>query len=103
MNLKKFIYRIVKNFKFLPIKTFLKIRHQYYTGKKLDLVNPIEFNEKMQWLKLYYHVPLLTQLADKYAVREYVSKKIGKQYLNELFGVYDTVETIDFNLFPSVL
>ena len=101
MGLKKFIYRIVKNFKFLPKKTFLKIRYQYYTGKKLNLENPIEFNEKIQWLKLYYHVPLLTELADKYAVRKYVSEKIGKQYLNKLVGVYDTVEAIDFSLFPS--
>ena len=101
MNLKKFIYRIVKNFKFLPKKTFLKVRYHYYTGKKLNLENPIKFNEKIQWLKLYYHVPLLTQLADKFAVRDYVRDKIGKEYLNELLGVYDNVEAIDFSLFPS--
>jgi hypothetical protein len=101
MGIKKFLLRVAKNFKFLPKKTFLKIRYQYYTGKKLNLENPIEFNEKIQWLKLYYHIPLLTQLADKYKVREYVSKKIGEQYLNELYGVYDCVDKIDFSLFPS--
>lgn len=101
MEVKKFILRIVKNFKFLPKTAFLKARYQYYTGKKLRLENPSEFNEKIQWLKLYYHVPLLTQLADKYTVRKYVSKKIGKQYLNELYGVFDSVEAIDLNRFPS--
>lgn len=101
MGLKKLILRILKNFKFLPIKTFLAIRYQYYTGKKLNLENPVEFNEKIQWLKLYYHVPLLTQLADKYAVRSYVIEKIGKQYLNELYGVYDNIRDIDFTKFPN--
>lgn len=100
MGLKKFIYRIVKNFKFLPKELFLKIRYEYYTGKKLDLINPVEFNEKIQWLEMYYHVPILTQLADKYAVREYVSQKIGKQYLNDLLGVYSNVSEIDFKSFP---
>ncbi len=101
MKIKRFIFRIIKNFKFLPIETFLKVRYQYYTGKKLNLENPVEFNEKIQWLKLYYHVPLLTQLADKYAVRDYVSKKIGEQYLNELLGVYDDVSAVNFDKFPS--
>jgi len=101
VSFKIFLYRIIKNFKFLPKRTFLKVRYQYYTGKKLNLENPVEFNEKIQWLKLYYHVPLLTQLADKYAVREYVTKKIGKQYLNELLGVYDDVSAVNFDKLPS--
>lgn len=101
MGLKKLILRILKNFKFLPIKTFLAIRYQYYTGKKLNLENPVEFNEKIQWLKLFYHVPLLTQLADKYAVRNYVAEKIGKQYLSKIYGVYEEVNDIDFDKFPE--
>lgn len=101
MKLKRFIFRIIKNFKFLPKKTFLKVRYQYYTGKELNLKNPVEFNEKIQWLKLYYHVPLLTQLADKYAVRKYVAEKIGEPYLNELYGVYENVDDINFDKFPD--
>lgn len=101
MSFKIFLYRIIKNFKFLPKKTFLKVRYQYYTGKKLNLENPVEFNEKIQWLKLYYHVPLLTQLSDKYAVRNYIAKKIGNQYLNILYGVYEHVSEIDFSKFPN--
>ena len=101
MGLKKFMYRIVKNFKFLPKETILKVRYEYYNGKKLNLDKPIDFNEKIQWLKLYYHVPILTQLADKCAVRSYVKKKVGKEYLNELYGVYENVNEIDFSVFPS--
>ena len=101
MALKKLIFRVLKNFKFLPVPTLLKIRHHYYTGKKLNLKSPVEFNEKIQWLKLNYQNPLLTKLACKYTVREYVTEKIGASYLNELYGVYDNVETINFDLLPN--
>ena len=85
----------------MPKKTILKIRYKYYCGEKLNLKYPRKFNEKIQWLKLYYHVPLLTKLADKYAVRDYVSKKIGKKYLNELYDVCDSVEDLNFDKYPN--
>src|SRR5699024_1454270 len=56
---------------------------------------------KLQWLKLYNHNPLYTQLVDKYEVREYVTKKIGAKYLNTLYGVYDSFEEIDFKNLPE--
>ncbi len=33
--------------------------------------------KNIQWLKVYYHLPILHQLVDKYAVRTYVEEKIG--------------------------
>ena len=44
--------------------------------KPIDLKNPKTLDEKIQWLKFntYYKNPLVTQCADKYAVREYVEK-----------------------------
>lgn len=101
MTIRKFTLRILKNFKILSNKNLLKIRHEYYCGDKLNLSNPITFNEKICWLKLYFHVPLLTQLADKYLVRSYVSEKIGDQYLNELYKVYYKVEDINFDELPN--
>jgi hypothetical protein len=32
----------------------------------------------------YYRHPIMTSLADKYAVRDYVADKIGHEFLNEL-------------------
>lgn len=98
---RKIIYRVLKNFKFLPNSLFLKIRYGAYTGKKLNLKNPIEFNEKVNWYKRYYHPPILTKLADKYAVREYVKEKIGIEYLNELYGFYTSFEDIDLDSLPE--
>lgn len=101
MTIRKFALRVLKNFKIIPNKNLLKIRHEYYCGDKLNLTHPTTFNEKICWLKLYFHVPLLTQLADKYLVRSYVSEKIGDQYLNELYKVYYKVEDINFDELPN--
>ncbi|WP_085169332.1 ATP-grasp fold amidoligase family protein [Brachyspira hyodysenteriae] len=70
-------------------------------GYELNLENPKTFNEKLQWLKLYYHDPLMTICADKYAVREYIKETIGEEYLIPLIGVWDKVEDIDFNSLPN--
>lgn len=87
--------------KFLPPEFYVKIYYEYYTGKKLNLKNPVEFNEKIQWLKVYYQPPILTQLVNKYEVRTYVEEKIGAQYLNKLIAYYKSASEVDFNNLPD--
>ncbi len=70
-------------------------------GYNPDIDNPTTFNEKLQWLKLYYKNPLLTLCADKYKVRDYVKKIIGKKYLTNLLGVYNNENKINFNKLPN--
>ena len=40
--------------------------------KKLELNNPRDINQKIQWLKLHADQHEWARLADKYAVRQYV-------------------------------
>lgn len=87
--------------KFLPPETYIPIYYEYYLGKKLDLKNPVEFNQKIQWLKTYYHPDILTKLVDKYSVRDYVKEKVGEQYLNELIAVYDKASQVNFDELPD--
>ena len=75
--------------------------YEKITHHKLNLKNPQTFNEKIQWLKLYDSTPLKTRLADKYLVRKWVEKRIGKQYLIPLLGVYDSFDEIDFAKLPN--
>ncbi len=99
---RKLYLGLLKKLRFiLPPSVYLEVFHEYYNGKKLDLEDPKEFNEKIQWLKLNYQRPLLTQLVDKYAVREYVTSKIGATYLNDLYGVYTKASEVDFNALPD--
>lgn len=67
----------------------------------LDLRNPQSYNEKIQLLKLAGEDPLLTRLADKYAVRDWVAERIGAEYLVPLLGVWDRVEDIEFERLPE--
>ena len=82
-------------------KYILSVQLSKVVDYKPDLDHPQTFSEKIQWLKLHYHNPLLTKCADKYAVREYVEEKIGGQYLIPLLGVWDKPEDIDFDALPN--
>lgn len=99
--MKRLLLGLVKKLKFLPPGFYMKVYYEYYTGKKLNLENPREFNEKIQWLKVYYKDPRLTQLVDKYSVRPYVMEKVGEKYLNDLLAVYESAAEVDFTSLPD--
>lgn len=86
---------------FLPQDVYVKINYEYYSGRKLDYNNPVTFNDKIQWLKVFYHREILHQLVDKYAVRGYVKEKVGSHYLNELYAVYNKPAEVDFEKLPN--
>lgn len=70
--------------------------------KKLNLSNPTNFNEKIQWLKFNeLNNDIYTLCADKYKVREYVSSKGCGEILNDLYGVYDSPQSIDYRVLPE--
>ncbi|MCY4262103.1 MAG: ATP-grasp fold amidoligase family protein [Candidatus Dadabacteria bacterium] len=100
--LRKFIHAL-----FWPIRVMLtdrgliRLKFRYKFGKSLNLESPKTFNEKIQWIKLYDRNPLMTLYADKYEVRKVVENKIGQHILNELYGVFESVDEIDFDSFPK--
>ena len=96
--MKPLVYRLLKH---MPDKLYISLQYYYTTGKILNLSNPKTFNEKLQWLKLYDRNPLYTNLVDKYLVRAYIEKQIGKQYLIPLVGVWDKSEDINFKKLPD--
>ena len=70
-------------------------------GRRLNLSSPQTLNEKIHWLMRCYRHPIMTSLADKYAVRDYVARKIGPDFLNELYGVWDDPTRIPFETLPE--
>lgn len=82
-------------------EAYLKLVYRWRTGKKLNLENPVTFNEKLQWLKLYDRKPEYTMMADKYAVRKYIADTIGEEYLIPLLGVWEDPDEIDFDALPD--
>lgn len=80
---------------------YLKKEFKLRMGKSLNLENPITFNEKLQWLKLYDHKPIYTTMVDKYEAKKYVAKIIGDEYIIPTYGVWDNFDDIDFDSLPK--
>ena len=103
MTVKQRIYRkiCVCFGKYIPDKIYLKLLYEARMGKKLNLKNPITFDEKLQWLKLYGRKDEYTVWADKYEVRNYVAEKLGEQYLIPLLGVWNSADELKLDDLPE--
>ena len=88
-------------FKFLPDALDIKLLYLVHIGKIPNLKAPETFNEKLNWLKLHHRKPIYTTLVDKYALKEWVSNKVGKQYVIPTLGVWNKFEEIDFDKLPN--
>jgi len=100
-KLRRFFLRHLRKVRFLPSKLYVKIHYEYFSGNKLDLNNPKDFTEKIAWYKVFYRPKSLNQLVDKFAVRAFVEEKIGSQFLNTFYGVFDDVNEIKFDELPE--
>jgi hypothetical protein len=87
--------------KYLPDKAYLYVLFFRHHHRLLNLNNPDKFNDQIQWIKLNGRLERFSRYADKYAVREYVESKIGKDYLVPLYGVWDSFDEIDFDSLPQ--
>lgn len=85
----------------LSDKAYLKLLYFGEMGKKLNLKNPKTFNEKLQWLKLYNRQDIYTTMVDKYAVKKFVSDRIGAEYVAQVIGVWNSFDEIDFDNLPN--
>lgn len=82
-------------------KTFLKVLFRIRVGYWPDLDSPTLFNEKLQWLKLYYKRPEYTKMVDKVEAKKYVSNIIGDKYIIPTFGVWNYFSEIEWDKLPN--
>lgn len=85
----------------LPDELYIRLMYRLLMGYKLNLKEPITFNEKIQWLKLYNRKPEYSMMVDKYAVKDYVTKIIGSEYIIPTLGVWDKPEDIQWDKLPN--
>ena len=78
------------------------VAQHYWNGLSRfpNLKNPRRLGEKLLWLKLHYMHPLMDVITDKYRVKDYISEKIGQDYIIPLLGVWNNVWDIDFESLP---
>ena len=88
-------------FDMIPDETYLKIVYFLHFGKKLNLKNPVTYNEKLQWLKIHDRKEQYTLLADKLSVKEYVKNILGEEYIIQTLGVWNAPEMIEYDKLPN--
>lgn len=84
-------------------ETMTKIYYYIIFKRKINLETPKYFNEKIHWLKLNYY-PYNTDViraTDKYEVREYLEEKNLSKYTNELYGVWNSWNEVDWDSLPQ--
>lgn len=85
----------------VPDSIYLRMRYRLSLNRKLNYRNPVLYNEKIQWLKLYNRDPRYTEFVDKYEVKKYVGRVLGKEYIIPTIGVWNNFEEIDFSKLPD--
>mgnify|MGYP003612413019 FL=1 len=81
-----------------------QIIHRLYWKDLRDfpnLVNCRDFNDRMQWLKLFDQSEEIIRCSDKITVRDYVKERVGEKYLVELYQVCDHFSQINFKSLPK--
>lgn len=91
-------------YKISPIlndEVYLKILFPLKMGYPLNLNEPKTFNEKLQWLKINYRKPIMTQMVDKYESKKYSKRIIGEEFIIKSYGVWNCFDEIDFDSLPD--
>lgn len=73
----------------------------FVVGFPRRVAAPKTFNEKLQWLKIHDRNKQFVQLADKYAVGDFVEARIDRAFINNLLGVYHAATDIDWESVPD--
>lgn len=66
-----------------------------------NIIYPVTFSEKVLYRRLFDRRPLLSQLADKAAVRSYVQSRLGPEILPKLYYLTTRPDTIPFDQLPN--
>lgn len=98
---KELRFKIMRVFSWVPDIPWLKLLFRIKNGYWMDFKHPKTFNEKLQWLKVYGFRPEYTQMVDKHGVKEYVTKKIGAEYVIPTLGVWDRPEDVNWEDLPK--
>ena len=79
-----------------------RLRYRRFKKCWPNLKHPTLFYEKIIWMSFHTDTNEWTVASDKYAVRDYVKRKWGSDdILNEVYGVWETPEQIDFDVLPQ--
>lgn len=90
-----------KGIAYLFLKWEAARNYRYFVHENIDWNNPIDLNQKINWLKFHSNSQTWGDLADKYKVREFIKDMGMQDILIPLYGVWNKAKEIDFNKLPS--
>lgn len=85
----------------LPDESYLKLMYRSCMKKRLDLVNPKSYNEKLQWLKLFDRKDIYSKMVDKYEAKQIAESIIGSNHIIKTLGVWFSPNEINFESLPT--
>lgn len=113
-NIIRKIKRLIKNprylfwvfakrgfFNWMDDEQYIKLMYSALLGEKLNLDNPVTFNEKLQWIKLYNHRNIYTKMVDKYLAKDFIKEVIGEKYVVPTYAVWNNTDDINISQLPN--
>lgn len=82
-------------------EAYIKLTYKKRFGRDISFNNPTTYTEKLQWLKLFYRNEKMPICTDKFEVHRYLTDLGYNHLLNDLIGVYDSANDINFDDLPS--
>lgn len=81
--------------------TLARVRFKKLFGRRLNLNDPQDLNEKILWLSLFSDTELWVRCADKFAVRSFVEERGLGHILVKCYGMWESVDKIDWEKLPQ--
>ncbi len=82
-------------------ENFMKKIFQERVGRPLDLEDPRSFSEMIQWIKLYYHDPVMGRCADKVLFKEFIKEELSGGYTAETYEVWNAPGDVNIRNIPQ--
>ncbi len=86
---------------FIKDEQYIKRTYKKRFKRKINLKNPTTYTEKLQWLKLFYRNEKMPVCSDKYDIRKYLEECQLEYLANDIVGIYENVEDVDFEALPD--
>ena len=97
---RRFVRQMGKWRVFPPLLTS-RLLYRIKIGRFPDMRNPRDLNDVVMALQFGTDTRLWSELSDKWAVRDFVARRLGPDALVPLYQVADSVDEIDFYSLPD--
>ena len=86
----------------LSDRQYFTSRYDMQCGRLPRFCDPRTFNEKVVWRILCDRRPLLRTASDEVVVRDFISARVGPEWLVETYGAYGALEDAPWASFPPM-